>query len=795
MLAVCITYSIRFFIPTFKIRINMKKNIILLFILFPFLLTAQVKTIPLTGTVTDAVSHQPLPGATVYLPDLKRGTTTDNNGYYKIENMPAVKILIVFKYIGYASVSLQLDLSKTSEHHVALSPSAIESREVVITGSAFTTDDKKSSIAVTAIDKEKLRSTPADNLISAIAQTPGISEITTGNNVSKPVIRGLSYNRIVVINEGIRQEGQQWGDEHGIEIDQFAADRIEVLKGPGSLLYGSDALGGVINILEPIPPQQGSIRSEFNSAYSTNNGLVANSLLAEGNQNGLVWRAQGTYKNAATFQTPAERVYNSAFNEWSGSAMLGLNKRWGYTHLHAGIWKSNIGFTEGERDSATGKFVDEEGTIISDEDLQSRKIFLPRQDVEHRKITAVSNFIIGKNQLKINAGWQQNNRMEFESHHHHDHSHDHEEGMHEEPTLDLMLNSFSGDAKFFLAENNGWEKAAGISGSFKRNENFGEEFLIPDYKSSAFGVFAAVKKNMSRLAVNAGLRFDRHQINGNELIHEGETLFEKFSTSYNAISGSAGAAYSIAEHWNIKLNIGRGFRVPDVTELSANGVHHGTFRYEIGNKNLKPENSLQFDFTLKAEGKIWDAELNLFHNLIDNFIYYRNLDNETIDVNGDSLPVYRFTQGNSMLQGFELHTDIHLLEHLHFDNDISYVHAVNKDLNKPLPFIPAFRINNALAYDFVIKNQRLLKSFGISAEAETHFKQSRIDVFETATDGYTLFHAGICFRFKKEVYFSVHCRNLTGKKYYNHLSRLKEVGILNPGRNITVMLRVPLTFK
>lgn len=768
----------------------MKKNILLFLLLFPFLLTAQVKSTQLTGTVTDAVTGQPLPGATVYLPDLKRGTTTDKDGYYKIENLPAVKLWVVYKYIGYASATIQPDLSKITEQNTSLVPSAIESREVVITGSAFTTDDKRNSITVAAIDNEKLRNTPADNLISAIAQTPGLSEITTGNNVSKPVIRGLSYNRILMVNEGVRQEGQQWGDEHGIEIDQYSADRIEILKGPGSLLYGSDALGGVINILEPIPPQQGSIRGELHSAYSTNNGLIANSFLTEGNQNGLVWRAQGTYKNATTFQTPVERVYNSAFNEWSGSAMLGLNKRWGYTHLHAGIWKSNIGFTEGERDSASGKFMDEEGNIVSEDDLRSRKIFLPRQEVEHRKLALVNNFIIGKNQLRINAGWQQNNRMEFEPHHGHGH-----EDENEKPTLDLMLNTFSGDAKFFLAENNGWEKVAGISCSFKHNENFGEEFLIPDYRASAFGAFAAVKKNMNRLTVNAGLRFDHHQIKGKELIAEGETLFEKFNNSYNSISGSAGAAYSFNDHWNAKLNIGRGFRVPDVSELSANGVHEGTFRYEIGNKELKPETSLQFDFTVQAEGKIWDVELNLFHNRIDNFIYYRNINNETIEVYGDLFPVYRYTQGNSVLKGFELHTDIHLLEHLHFDNDISYVHAVNKALNRPLPFIPAFRINNTLAYDFEFSKPGLLKSIEIQAEVETHFKQNRIDVFETVTDGYTLFHAGISLHFKKEVNFSVQCRNLTDKKYFHHLSRLKEVGILNPGRNIIVMLRVPLSFK
>jgi iron complex outermembrane receptor protein len=770
----------------------MKKNIILFILFSPLWLTAQIRSTTLTGTVTDAQTGLPLPGATIYLPDLKRGTTADKEGHYQMENLPAVKLLVVFKYVGYTSSSVTLDLSALSEYHAALAPSYIESREVVITGSAFTTDDKKSSIAIAAIDKEKLRNTPADNLISAISQTPGLSEITTGNNVSKPVIRGLSYNRIVVLNEGIRQEGQQWGDEHGIEIDQYAADRIEILKGPGSLLYGSDALGGVINILEPVPAQQGKINGEWNSAFSTNNGLIANSFLGEGNHNGVLWRAQGSYKNAASFQTPAERVYNSAFNEWSGNVMLGVNKRWGYSHLHASIWKSKIGFSEGERDSATGQFIDEEGNIISENDLNSRKIAPPYQDVEHRKVTLVNNFIIGKNQLKLDAGWQQNNRMEFEAHHDHGHDHGEEDG---EPSLDLLLNTVSGNAKFFFAENKGWEKVIGISGIYKNNENFGEEFLIPDYTSSGSGVFGAVKKNLQKLTLNAGLRFDYHQIKVKELISEGETVFEPFSATYNAMSGSAGLAYGFMENWNVKLNIGRGFRVPDVSELSANGIHEGTFRYEIGNKDLKPETSLQFDFTLQAEGKIWDAELSLFHNQIDNFIYYRNLADETIDVDGSLFPVYRFIQGNSALKGFELHTDLHLLEHLHFDNDLSYVHAVNKDLDKPLPFIPAFRMNNALAFDFELNHPGILKTVSVHAEAETHLKQNRIDVFETPTHGYTLFHAGVRLQFRKDVELSVQCRNLANEKYFNHLSRLKEVNILNPGRNIIFMMRIPLTFK
>jgi iron complex outermembrane receptor protein len=772
----------------------MKKLILLYVILWclPVLLAAQQKSVSLSGTVTDAVSRMPLPGASVYIPDLKRGAITDKDGKYLIENLPAIRLLVVYRYVGYTSLTVAVDLALSNEHHASLTPSAIESNEVVITGSAFTSEIKKSSTAVTVIEKEMLINTAADNLISAIAKTPGISEITTGNNVSKPVIRGLGYNRIVILNEGLRQEGQPWGDEHGVEIDQYAADRIEILKGPGSLLYGSDALGGVINILEPIPAPQGTIQSEIFSAYSTNNGLTANALKAEGNHRGFVWRAQGTYKNAASFKTPVERVYNTAFNETGSSAMLGINKKWGYAHLHAGTWMANLGFNEGERDSVSGKFLDDEGNVVSDEDLNSRTIFLPRQQAIHHKIISANNIIIGKNQLRIRAGWQQNNRKEFEAgHEDHGHHHDHHS---EGPAMELTLNTFSGDAKLFLAEKQGWEVVTGASGSFKKNENSGEEFLIPDYTSKAFGVFAAVKKSKNNLTANAGLRFDRQILSVTPSEVDGEVFFKEFSASYAAMSGSAGIAYNINQNWNIKFNAGRGFRVPDVSELMADGVHHGTFRYEIGDSSLKPETSLQFDFTLQAQGERWEAELNVFHNQIDRYIYYRNVDLETIETDGNVYPVYRYTQGNSLLQGFELHTDIHLLENMHFDNDLSFVYAVNKTLDRPLPFIPAFRINNELSYEFKIKKPSVLKSAGLQLQAETHLKQNRIDVFETETSGYTLFHAALSLKFGKEILFSVECRNLTDKKYFNHLSRLKQLGILNPGRNITLSLRIPLSF-
>src|SRR5215212_7571921 len=235
------------------------------FILVMFCITSCVYAQTLTGFVSDKVSGEKLPGVAVYIPDLKTGAITDVAGRYEIKNLPQSKFIVQVKLIGYSTLTSAIDFSKTREKNFVLEISAIESPEVVVTGSAFTSEHTQTSVPVVPIDKIQIQSVGSSNIIAALAITPGVSDISTGSAVSKPVIRGLGYNRIVVVNEGVRQEGQQWGDEHGIEIDEFGADRIEILKGPSSLLYGSDALGGVINILEPVLPPSGKIRGEINS--------------------------------------------------------------------------------------------------------------------------------------------------------------------------------------------------------------------------------------------------------------------------------------------------------------------------------------------------------------------------------------------------------------------------------------------------------------------------------------------------------------------------------------------------
>ncbi|RZK90164.1 MAG: TonB-dependent receptor, partial [Pedobacter sp.] len=286
------------------------------------------------GKVTDATTKETLPGATIFIPDLKVTAQTNNDGEFTLNNLPGKGVYLVeVHYVGYKTSTRVINLASVASLDFALQSTAIETKEVVITGSLISSTSKRNSASAAVLGKDQLLQ-PSTNLIDALTKIPGVSQITTGPSISKPVIRGLGYNRIVTLDDGIKQQGQQWGDEHGIEIDQFKSDRVEVLRGAASLMYGSDALGGVINLLEPSSAPDGQVKGEFITNYSTNNGLTANSLMLNGNENGFVWRARGTYKNAYSFKTPTGYFPNSGFNETDLSGMVGLNKSWGYTHLN-----------------------------------------------------------------------------------------------------------------------------------------------------------------------------------------------------------------------------------------------------------------------------------------------------------------------------------------------------------------------------------------------------------------------------------------------------------------------------
>ncbi len=735
------------------------------------------------GKVVDASNQAPLAGATIYITDLKAVTVTNSQGEFVLKNIPAKgRFFLEVRFIGYKTQAVSIDLANDESLVIKMYPSVIESAEVVITGTPFSSNNKTNSLSVVTVGKTKLSHSGGTNLIDAIARIPGVSQVNTGGAISKPIIRGLGYNRVLTMVDGAREEAQQWGDEHGIEVDQFSAARIEILKGPASLLYGSDALGGVINVIDDLVPAPGVHNGTFTSFYSTNNGLMGTSLMLHGNDAGFVYRGRASYKNAYGFGYKDTTVPNSGFNELNFNGMLGLNKSWGYSHLTFSRFQTNIGLVE-EGPNEQGSYLDEDGEVISQSQAKRRRLGLPFQDITHYRTALNSNVILGKGQLKTVFAFQSNLRKEFE------------ESL-AEPGLDLSLKSYTYDVKYNFSDLGNWQPAIGIQGMYQDNVNRGEEFLIPDYDSHNIGAFVYLKRSFEKGAVNAGLRYDYKRINGKDLNFEGTQVFTGFNNDFSNLSGSLGFAFEVAKDLVLKGNAGSGFRAPNIAELGANGKHEGTFRYEIGNANLKQETSLQFDLGLEYTAESITFGLNAYANRIFNYIYPGNFNEETIpyeDEEGSSelLPVYRYVQTKADLFGGEAAVDFHPIKSLHFENSFSYTRGLNRATDAPLPFIPAATLNNEIRFEPSIKG---LADTYVRVGVTNTFKQARFDSFETQTSGYTLLDAGIGTSIStKRGLFNVWItgQNLLNKVYYNHLSRYKSAGIYNPGRNITFGMSVP----
>ncbi len=768
-------------------RIQLYMAVLLLFMSTTNLFA--IENINFTGKIIDARSKAPLAGASVSIPDLRVSVMTDAEGEFSISTAPTRgQFLIQIRYMGYKTKTETVDFSKSASMVFELEESVIEGKEIVITGSAFSSDKRQNSTSIATVTKEELLYNPSTNIIDALSKVPGVSQVTTGPAISKPVIRGLSANRVVTLNNGVKQQGQQWGDEHGIEIDQYSAERVEILRGPASLMYGSDALGGVINILDALPAPDGTLRGEFLSNYATNNGLSGTSLMLQGNSNGLVYRARGSYRNAYSYKTATEYVPNSGFNETSFEGQIGLNKNWGYAHLDASSFRNNIGFYEPARNEA-GQLVNEDGLIPTKAENHDRTLLFPKQDVRHYKLALNSNILFNSGSLRSTLGYQQNQRRELES-------------AGEDPALYLNNYAYSYDFKYTFKPYNGWASVIGISGEFIHSLNTSaEEQLIPDFDSQAYGAFGFLKKTWDHNTFNIGARLDYRKLNAYAFEGE-EVTFAPINNEFTNLSAALGYTHDFSEALSFKANAGTAFRGPNIAELSSNGVHEGAFRYEVGNPNLKQERSNQLDASFEYGNEYLSASLGGFVNAINNYIYY-NSSGEFIDVDGTDYPVFNFVQNDALLRGLEASLTLHPVSFLHFENAFAFTRATNRSTKASLPFIPAATLRNELRFEPKIAGTA--HSY-IAVGLDNFFKQSKVDAFESASSGYSLLNAAIGTTLKlgkqQELTIYVAGRNLLNKAYYDHLSRFKPgclseedpgFGIYNAGRNITFGFRLPFS--
>ena len=685
----------------------------------------------------------------------------------------------------------------------------LQLNELTVTGVTGDTKLKHATAPVSIVTPQMLQATASTNIIDAIAHQPGVSQLTTGGSISKPIIRGLGYNRVVVMSEGVRQEGQQWGDEHGVEVDGSSVGSVEILKGPASLMYGSDAMAGVVILHAQPTLAEGEMKANVSSEYQTNNGLFGYHLSLAGNQKGFVWDARWSQKMAHAYKNKYDGyVPGSQFREQAGRLMLGVNKLWGHSRLTGSVYHLTPGIVEGERDPETGELE------CATEDVKTYGKALPFQQVKHYKLVWDNSLNLSSGYLKAIIGYQQNRRQEFE------------ESM-DDYELYFKLHTLTYDLRYVTNEWNGWKLSTGIGGMYQKSGNEGEEYLIPDYRLFDFGLYATATKALGdRWTLSGGLRYDHRRLHGDELLEDGEQRFTDFSRHFNGLTGSIGAVCNINDHFNLRLNLARGFRTPNMSELASNGVHEGSIRYEIGDQQLKAEYSLQADLGLDFTSRYVSAQLALFANRIDNYIFTHRVAEEM----EEGYLTYAYTQGDARLLGFEAGVDVHPVHSVHFSNTFSYVDAqlLHQSADtKYLPFTPAPHWSSELKWELFHhthstvsphamhefrhahpKSGVALNNLYIAASLDCYLKQTHIyraDDTETETPGYALLSlsAGtdIQLHGKKFAELYITADNLLNKAYQNHLSRLKYAdenvvtgrrGVYNMGRNITFKLVVPI---
>lgn len=798
-----------------------------------------------SGKVTDESSGSPLVGATVLIPDLRVGAVADSSGSFVIKNVPQGIYLVQISFEGYATLVQKIDFSKTDTFNAQLKESSIENADVVVTGVSKATEIKRDPVPMVAVSKSYIDQRAASgNVIDEIASLPGISAVTTGPNISKPFIHGLGYNRVVSAVDGIRLEGQQWGDEHGIEVDQNSIDRIEIIKGPASLSFGSDAIGGVVNMITAPPVASGKILGSFTGNYGTNNGLINGSLRLQGNHNGLVWGTVISDKEAKNYQNRHDgRVYATGFKEKDARAMIGLSKSWGYSYLNASLFDDQQDIPDGSRDSATRKFtyqVNEADTfrpIVPESVLNSYKIPTLHQRVQLYRIYDNSNIRLGNGNLLFNLGYEYSHRREYT----------HPQAA-EVPGLNLELGTFTYDVKYNTDLGKGYDATVGVNGMYQSNKlgSNSTDFPIPAYHQFDIGSFAVIKKSFDKLDLSGGVRYDHRSFDGKAayidtaseefpFLYTGADpasapnvakQFDALDKSFSGVTGSLGGTYNFSDAFLLKANIARGFRAPNIAELSANGPDPGSQIYHVGDPTFKPEFNTQIDVGLFLTLPNISASAELYSNRLSNYIFQEQMLNadgqpERVDADGTSDPngeysKFTYVQTKARINGGDFDVDIHPFSWLHFENNLTLTYGTNlgsggsvPDSLKYLPFIPPLHTHTELRGNFTkgfgaFKNTYAFIGFDHYNAQDRFFAAYGT---ETYTTGYNLLSAGLGCNIvnragNKILELYIEGTNLANVNYQSNMSRLKyfdnpnvpagiQPGIFNMGRNISFKVVVP----
>ncbi len=681
--------------------------------------------------------------------------------------------------------------------------------DVVVTESYQQRQAKKSALAVDVVDQDFLRKHFTGNFIQAMENIPGVQTMDIGSGFSKPMIRGMGFNRIAVLENGIKQEGQQWGADHGLELDAFNIGTVNVLKGPSSLLYGSDAMGGVIDITSPPVPSVDMLFGDVTLLGKSVNGTLGGSFMLGIKKS--FWYAQvryseqhfGDYRiptDTIVYLTQKMPVYGRKLKNTAGiERNIGFFAQYQRQRYKANYSVSNVyqktGFFPGAHGIPDVSRVEDDG--------DSRNMELPYSKVNHLKVTTLQQYAWEKLVLSGDFGFQNNHREEWSVFHTHYGSQPVPE-KDPEKELAFNLNTLSASVKVRFIGSSSWEHALGWDGQHQRNDISGYSFLLPEYYRSTTGLlWLTTYKPNNVISVSGGMRYDYGYIHisshedaylADYLRKQGydEEQVEHYKWNSHAVkkkfgdySFSLGLVWTPSERHMVKANVGRSFRLPGANELAANGVHHGTFRHEQGDTNLKSEQGWQMDASYNLRYNGFSISVSPFVSWFSNYIFLRPTGEWSVLPHAGQ--IYRYTGAEALFAGTEATIDIHFLRSFNYRISGEYVYTYNCDEHIPLSFSPPFSMRNTLTW------QR--KQVMLYAEWQSIARQNRVERNEDRTPGANLFHLGgslnIPIRGNQAIEITLTARNIFNTRYYNHLSFYRKVEIPEPGRNFQLLIKIP----
>ena len=727
----------------------MKNFYLFLIVGFAMMANAQNK---ISGIVTD-INNNPITNAIISLPEIHKETNTDKEGKFILTNLPQGNFKLIVSFVGYETQSKTIDLSGTEQNLTFVLVEAVTHMDEVIVSNVFKRLQSQNVMKVEQENIKSLQQKGASTLIDGLATIPGVSQVSTGTSIGKPVIRGMSGNRVLVYSQGVRLENQQFGEEHGLGLNDSGVESVEVIKGPASLLYGSDALGGVLYF----NPEKFANPNDFKVNFGQrlfSNTLGSNTTLGlKTSTDRWKFLVRGNYNTNSDYEIPnGDRVTNTRYNEKDLKAGIGYNNSSFSTVFRYNFNQLDLG-------------IPEEGIA---EQSNSKKTMFPSQGVDSHILSLHNNVFFKNSKLDIDLGYIYNDRKEFEDSY--------------SPILHMKLKTLNYTVNYHLPKKGKFETIIGVQGMNQTNANSGEELLIPDATTNDFGIYTTSIYQWNKNILQGGIRYDNRKVTSeNHGVIGEEGYFEAIDKSFDSFNASLGYKTNFDENLAMRLNVASGFRAPNLAELTSNGVHEGSNRYEIGNSELKNEQNIQVDLNLEYKSTHFEWFINGFYNHVNNYIY--------ISPNGtqiDGYNVYDYVQNNAKLYGGEvgLHFHPHPVDWSHFTSSFETVTG-KKDNGDNLPLIPANKWNNTFTAEF--KKGNWLKDGFATVNVVYTFNQNNFSEFETKTNDYTLVNlafGGEITINKSKFNLNLNANNLLNKTYVSHLSRLKTDGIPNIGRNI-----------